>query len=557
LWRAFGLPWAVGSLAWLAIDPTVAAHLPVVMTDLPLGLTLLIAAVCAGLLATRWQWRWVAGLGLAIGLALGAKHSALPGIVGIVSVAALAAIGSWRRGTVREVLGRIGKLALAGVLGIVVLWAQYGFQFHSGPDGHDGFNRAMSGKIADLNLAHWRQGIAIADRFHLLPRSYLWGLADTVRTGVEGRGISEHLVWGRMYAGRAPWFSWPLIVLSKVPLPLLLLSVLGTCLLWRVPLPRDARCVLWSVCGSALAYLAALLGSEGIWGGIRHAMPLLVGLCIPAGAAVAWAWRARSQAAGIRLLAVAALLLAAAVMTIGERRAWEYHNELVGGSDGAWRYFGNEGLDLGQRFSELRAFHDRVIQPSGERLYSNYWVGEEQMRAARFNYRRRVESLDDTNVEGIYQGYYIYTRPDHRPQPAWDWDPEVVFHGLERVAQFGFAEVWHGRQVLPRTRASSMASKVFDYIYKDNGNDWALVARRLEEVAAFFPQSASLGIELGNAYVRLGDGPMAIRAYRRPLGQTKAPVDARIRAQVEARIVAIERGADLSTLAPLRNPEME
>lgn len=57
LWHALGLPWAAGSLAFLAIEPTVAAHLPVVMTDLPLALALLVAAVCGGLLASQWRWR--------------------------------------------------------------------------------------------------------------------------------------------------------------------------------------------------------------------------------------------------------------------------------------------------------------------------------------------------------------------------------------------------------------------------------------------------------------------------------------------------------------------
>ena len=559
LWRALGLAWAAGSVAYLAIEPTVAAHLPVVMTDLPLGVALLIAAVCGGLLATGWRWRWVAGFGLALGLALGAKHSALPGIAGIMGVATVSALWSWRRESARVALARLGKLALAGVLGMAVLWAQYGFHFHAGPNGGDGFNRAMADKVADLNIAHWRQAIGFADRVQLLPRSYLWGLADTVRTGVEGRGISQHVVWGKVYDGHAPWFSWPLIIASKVPLPLMLLAVLGACLAWRANLPRDAKCVLWSVLGGAAAYSVALLGSEGIWGGIRHAMPLVVALCIPAGAAVAWAWklRARTLASGARLSAVALLLVAAVAMTIGEKRAWEYHNELVGGSSGAWHYFGNEGLDLGQRFGELRAFHDRVIRPSGQPLYSNYWVGEEQMRAARFNYRRRVESLQDTNVEGVYEGYYIYTRSDHRPWPSWDWDPALVFAGLRPVARFGFAEVWHGRQVLPRTRASSMASKVFEYVYKENGQDWRLVARRLEEVAVLFPQSASVGIELSNAYVRLGAGTAAVRAFRRPLDQEKAPLDSRIRAQIEAQVAAIESGADLARLRPMRNPDME
>ncbi|RZA30390.1 MAG: hypothetical protein EOP92_34985 [Lysobacteraceae bacterium] len=559
LWRAFGLAWTVGSLAFLAIEPTVAAHLPVVMTDLPLGLTLLVAAVCGGLLAADWRWRWVAGFGVAMGLALGAKHSALPGVAGIVAMLALAALWSWRRGGLPLAAARLGKLALAGMLAVAVLWAQYGFHFHAGAEGSDGFNRAMADKVADLNLGHWRQALALADRGHLLPRSYLWGLADTVRTGVEGRGISQHVVWGKVHEGQAPWFSWPLIIASKVPLALLLLALLGVCMLWRAKLSRDSKWVLAGVLAGSAAYLGALLGSEGIWGGIRHAMPLVVALSIAAGAALSQAWtlRARTLEAAARLSVVAVLLVGAAAMTLGEKRLWEYHNELVGGSDGAWEYFGNEGLDLGQRFGELRAFHDRVVRPSGQSLYSNYWVGEEQMRAARFNYRRRVESLDDSNVQGVFDGYFIYTRSDHRPWPSWDWDPALVFKDLRPVARFGFVEVWHGRQVLPRTRAASMGAKIFDYIYKDNGDDWQRVARRLEEVAALFPQSASTGIELANAYVRLGDGLAAVRALRRPLDQHKAPVDARIRDQIQARITLIEQGADLSTLKPLRNPEME
>jgi hypothetical protein len=77
------------------------------------------------------------------------------------------------------------------------------------------------------------------------------------------------------------------------------------------------------------------------------------------------------------LVGVVALYLLAAGMTLREPRLWEYHNELAGGSANAYRYFGNEGLDLGQRFYEIRAFHDRVIAPSGEPMYNDYWMGEE------------------------------------------------------------------------------------------------------------------------------------------------------------------------------------
>src|SRR3546814_3306944 len=95
-------------------------------------------------------------------------------------------------------------------------------------------------------------------------------------------------------------------------------------------------------------------------------------------------------------------------MTLREPRLWEYHNELAGGTGNAFRQFGNEGLDLGQRFHELRAFHDRHIAASGLPLYVDYWVGEQQMRGARLSSRRRVESLADTNVRGHYDGWFVY-----------------------------------------------------------------------------------------------------------------------------------------------------
>lgn len=554
LWRACGWMWAAGTLAFLALEPTVGAHLPVVMTDLPLGLTLAVAAVAAGLFAAGWQWRWAGGFGVALGLTLAAKHSALAGSAGIVGVLTIAAAAGWREGGWRTVLVRAAKLACACVLAIGVVWALYGFHFHAGIDGSDAFNRSMPDKIAELKIGYWREGIAFADRWHLLPRAYLWGLADTVRTGVEGRGISDHFVWGTTYMGHAPWFTWPAVLLAKLPLALLALAVLGALLLARARLPPTARWTLWVAFGASAFHLIALMGSSGVWGGVRHAMPLIVMASLLGGAALALAWQRRSRG----LIGAVALLFATAfAMTIGTPRLWEYHNELVGGSEGAYRYFSNEGLDLGQRFGEIRAFHDRSIAPTGLPMYSDYWMGEEQMRAAGLNYHRRVESLDDTNVAGIYTGFFVYPMNDTLPHPAWDWDPKEVFKELTLVARFGNAGIWQGRQVRPQTRAHSLYEKVQDYIYKENGSDWPLVARRLEEVAQLRPQAVNASVELGNAYLRMGDGPHAIQAYRRPLDQDKMPVDALIRQQLEAQIARVAASDDPSKLELLRNPWLE
>lgn len=554
LWRAAGIAWAAGTLGVLALEPTMGAHLPVVMTDGPLALALVPAIAAAGLLAARWQWRWALVLGLAVGLALTAKHSALAGLVGLALVLAIAVVAGARPGGAREVGRRASRVALAAALSLVVLWGSYGFRFHAQQDGGDGFNRPLAGKIADVSSPGLRGALETADRHRLLPRPYLWGLADTLRTGVDGRGIALHLIWGKVYEGRNPWFTWPAIVAAKVPLGLSALALLGLGLLWRAPLAPSARWMLAVLAAVSAFHLAALMASPAAWGGVRHATPLIAALAVLAGGAVSEAWRRRSR--GL-LLAVAALFATTLATTLREPRLWEYHNELAGGSREAWRYFGNEGLDIGQRFHEIRRFHDARIVPSGLPMYADYWMMEEQVRAAGLRYKRLVEDLDDDNVAGVYEGWFVYPHRTRLPWPQWDWDPREVFREMTLVAELGNVGIWRGRLVRPRARAGSLNQRVMDYIYKENGQDWALVARRLEEVAQVTPANIGTAAELGNAWLRLGQAGPAIRAYRRPLQQREMPLDAAVAAQFRAQIARVEGAADPRAVPQMRNPWME
>lgn len=552
LWRVFGLAWAAGTLAFLALEPTVAAHMPVVMTDLPLGLTLAIAALCTGLLATTWRWRWAVATGLAMGLALTAKHSALAGLAGLALM--LVAAAAWGlRTSPREALRRTAMGATAALLALVMLWGAYDFRFKADPDGRDHYNRPIAEKIGELRLPHWQQSLAFADRHALLPESYLWGLADTVRTGVEGRSGSLFRIWGTLYEGTPPWFSWPAIVASKLPLALMALALAG--LLASARAARDAR-LRWPLLAVVLActfHMAALVGSGGVWGGVRHALPVVLGLAIGAGAVLDWAWRRRSRA---WLALVVVPYLAAFAMTIREPSAWEYHNELVGGTANAYKYFDNEGLGLGQRYPQLRDYYHRVIAPSGLPLYSRF-APEEILRADRIVLRRQVETLDDTNVEGRLTGWFVMGMGTLLPVPQADWDPKRDLKGRVLVARFGPMGVWKGTQNDPRGRAEAMGGRVFDYIYKENGQDWAKVALRLEEALKELPMAIPGYFELGNAYLRLGRREDAIRAYNGMFVQKQMPIDPLVAKQVHAQIDALEAGTPLAQLKPLRSPWLE
>lgn len=554
LWRAFGLPWAIGTLAFLALEPTVAAHMPVVMTDLPLALTLAIAAVSAGILATDWRWRWALATGLAMGLALTAKHSALAGLAGAGLVLVVAAL--WRlRAAPRGAARGLALAAGTAVLSLVVLWSAYDFRFKADPDGQDRYNLPIATKIDELRLPHWKAAIGFADRHALLPESYLWGLADTVRTGVEGRSSGLFRIWGRIYEGAPPWFSWPAIIVSKIPLGLLALALAGLVASVRAAREPAVRWPLLAVAATCAFHMAALVGSGGVWGGVRHALPVVVGLAIAAGAVLQWAWARRSRVS-LWLAVVALAYVLTFAMTIREPSAWEYHNELVGGTKNAYKYFGNEGLGLGQRYPQLREYYRRVIAPSGLPLYSRF-APEEILRADRIQYRRQVETLDDTNTEGKLTGWFVMGMNNLLPLPQADWDPKRDLRGRELVARFGPVGVWKGTQNDPKGRAEALAGRVWDYVYKENGKDWAKVALRLEEVLKELPMAVPASFELGNAYVRLGRREDAIRAYNSMFVQKQMPVDALVAKQVQAQIDLLKAGTPMDKVQPLRSPWLE
>ncbi len=570
VWHALGLGWAAGTLLFLALEPAVGAHLPLVMTDLSLALTLGIAAVCAGLLLASWQWRWALALGAAMGLALASKHSALPGVAILGALCTLGALvacgwmarraraaGTSVRPAMRALAGRALQLGVAAALALAVLWGSYDFHFHAGADGSDDYNEAMADKIAALRIPQWRERIGFADAHQLLPRPYLWGLADTVRAGVEGRGENLNLLWGRVHMGKSPWFTFPSYLLSKMPLGLLALSGLGLLALLRLPAAtaadaRRRRAVLVALGVLAFGHLFALSQSQGTYAGIRHALPVVVVLAVLGGAAIAFALRQRARVFGG---AVLACVVATFALTIREPRLWEYHNELAGGTANAWRAFGNEGLDIGQRAFELAEFHDAVIAPTGMPLYSGYWFGEEQAKALGLNYARRVVDLDDDNAEGIYEGFFVYGMENHNAYPQWDHDPVEMFAGLERVARIGHIEVWRGRQARPKARAYSLSDRIGEYIYEQGGQDWEKVAARSRDVLAVLPKRFPDAIELGNALLRLGRGEEALAAYRQPLSYDV--MDPLTRKQLERRVAELERGDEVASLKPLVNPWRE
>ena len=561
LWHIFGYGWAVISVIWLALEPTISAHQPLVFTDLPLTYTLILTALTAGKMCFKWSWKWVMGFGIAAGATLAAKHSALPGLaaIGFVSIA-LAFIPFFKK-NLKLGMQRVFKLMLAALLALTVLWATYGFQYHSSKGDQDQFNRSLALKIEDLNTGTWKHLVSYMEHSHLFPRAYVWGFADTIRAGIEGRGEDEHLFFGTIVEGRAPYLYFPGTILAKLPLALLAIFLIGITLLAKAfiryrksgsaGVNKSQWIVIAFVLAFVLAHLLALASGRTSYGGIRHALPVVGGIGLLAGAIVLLKiprWPHANR------LVAAALLSLTLIMTLGEQRIYEYYNELVGGTENAYKYFADEGIYQGQRFYETKAFFDQPGIDSNENISCWAWYMREEWQAAQLNFEADAvkDIYDDSNEDGLMKGYYILPMNIYL---RWsNWDPDDI-KDLKTVKRIGNISIAYGEFKDPKNWAYSMYSKVIKYIRETDDPDWTLVAKRLEGVTNHLDWGTTSFVVLGNAYLRTAQKEKALLAYKK--ARANYAKDDPYQKSLKEQIIALQNTDDLSELKNLRPASFE
>lgn len=561
LWHIFGFGWALCSMIWLALEPSIGAHQPLVFTDLPLTYTLILAALTAGKMCYDWSWKWVIAFGIAAGATLAAKHSALPGLAAIILLSIIFALGPIFRRKVKSGLNRLLRLVVVALLALTVLWSTYGFQYYSSEGAQDKFNRSLELKIADLNSGMWQHLVSIMDQSHLFPRAYVWGLADTIRAGIEGRGENEHLFFGTIVEGRAPYLYFPGAIVAKLPLALIVMFLLALILLakeliayWRSRSSniKDSQWIVIAFIGAfVLAHLLALASGRTSYGGIRHALPVVGGIGVLAGAI------GLLKLPGFRYsnrLVPAALFCVTAIMTFGEKRIYEYYNEIVGGTENAYKYFADEGIYQGQRFYETKAFFDQPGIDPDESISAWAWYMREEWESENLNFDTDLvkDIYDDSNEDGLMKGYYLLPMNTYLKWP--NWDPNDI-KNLKSIKRIGNIDIVYGEFKDPKNWAYSMYDKVMRYIRETDDPDWPVIAKRLEKVTEHLDWATSSFVILGNAYVRIGQKDKAIAAYRK--AQENYSEEDPYQNSLKEHLLQVENAIDLQQVPNLRPASFE
>ncbi len=544
VWRVFGGVMALAATGFLALDPTVAAHLPVVMTDLPVALLSGTAVILAVQAFRTWKTVDLVLATMATGLALSSKHSAILAFIVIAVIGALGAM-FWPRGVaIKKRVGRLGMVAAVLVGAVVVLWGTYFFQYHESPlTKEDQFNRPLAEKIKDVRSPVYRAGLKVMSDGYLFPRSYTWGMADTIRAGAEGR-IGNAFVMGKLYYGSAPWFFAPVMIAVKLPLGLLLLVIVGTGLLLARRVPSEFLAPI-----AGLALLAAIFiffvirGSS--YGGIRHLLPVYPLLAILGALVVYYRSAVTSHFTGVVLAVglVASLALAVPVM-----RPWEYFNELAGGTSGGHRYFGGEGVDLYQRVNELRTYYHDISRPQGEIPFVFYLVPDVNEPSRSFEY---VRSSSERWSGDTATGTFLIG--GNEISPTWVWDKKA-FRDADPIARFGNLFVYNGTFDIRPLKGQGLAYRAAFQIYGPEPNIEKGIAM-LEESFALDQRAFFVALELGNQYLKLGKRDAAQNAYQNALDN--CPDEDPNKALIADQVERLRNSQSLEGIQPLRNPSLE
>jgi Dolichyl-phosphate-mannose-protein mannosyltransferase len=545
--RSFGPIVALGTALFLAIDPTVAAHLPVVMTDLPVALLSGIAVALATRAFRFWAGSDLALCSVALGFALGAKHSGpvfyiFLGITGFISALFVRTSESARSRAFRltKVFG-----VLLGAL--VILWGLYFFRFSESRSEREVFNRPLADKISDVNSPVYRFALRQMSRTHVTPRAYIWGFADTIRAGLEGRAESQ-LAFGRLYYKKAPWYFFPGVIAVKLPIGLTILALFGVYLLGVRRLPAEWNTPATIVLAASLCFLL-VLRSGSTYAGIRHALPVVPLLAMLGGMASHVALT--SKVTTLKVV-VALSFLGAGASALPVLRPWEYFNEIVGGAKIGYVYFDDEGVDLSQRTKEMARYYREVLQPAGEVPYIDYEVMVTTEKARGLDWVGRDPKRDEARLTSPVWSGTIFEESKLMSRRLW-WDAAAL-RAATPIARFGNLLVFRGTFALPGKQATTLFFAAVRRIYISDKPDLDQGERLLRQSAEMDPSAFFVNIELGNVCLRRGSREDALRAYTAALEHT--PDDHDLRQSIQEQLQRVARES-LDKVPPLRNPNVE
>lgn len=513
----FGTAAGFIALASLVFDPNLLAHGALVTTDV--GITcFMFATVYAFYRYNRApSWGRLVVTGLALGCALGAKHT---GIL-VVAILVLLAIVELLCGPnltnnaaaseTRAHQARRLALALVGIfaIGLAILWAFYGFRYAARPSGLQ-LNPSLAEVISQISRPHDAWLVRTFAHYHLLPESYLMGLADV-------RNMSDYYtsyVLGKVYP-HGQWFYFPLAFLIKSTSAFLLLLAIAIFAIATRRLTRWREILFLTVPAFFHLYVA-MISRMNI--GVRHILPLYAFFAVLIGGA-AWTLIQRQRA---WVYVVGILLGYQAVTAIRMYPAYmAYANEFWGGPTQTWKLLSDSNVDWAQqlkatkRYTDKNQIKDCWIIYFAEPVVDMRYYGIPCRPLPTFD--SAIWINEDIETPPEIDGTLFFSAGD---LSGFEFGPGKLnpyeeFKSLHPVASIDYGiYVFQGHFKIPRAAAVSHTQRAQNFLSAGKLDDGLQEAQK---ATSFAPDSAQAQLVLGDALAALNRKDEAHVAYARAL----------------------------------------
>lgn len=505
------------ALGLLVFDPTLLAHGALVTTDSVQACFLLASIYAFYRYAKAPSPGRLALTGLAVGLAFASKHSAVL-VVPMLIVLALVELMRERKSLAadhRISLGRqtvryAAALVVIGVIAIAILWATYGFRYSAREDGLK-LNPPMEAQLARVPSPFEARVLGEVARFHLLPESYVYGLAHVL---FSAKSFNSY-VFGKAYP-HAVWFYFPVAMLVKSSLTFLILLAIGVWVIASGRLTKTRE--LWFLLVPPALYLAAsMLGGENI--GIRHILPVYVFLTIMIAGAVS----VLVESSRRWLYAVVFLL---AFQAVSVTRAFPsyiaYANEAFGGPSNVWRYLSDSSADWAQQLHAVKRYTDEhhigkcwfVYFGTGVIDYNYYNIPCKLLPTVESIWLGTLSDATPTIDGPIFISAVDLTGFEFGPPPLNPYEQFKTLKAGDVIDSSVF--MYEGHFEIPLAAAIAHAQKADVYL---SDKKFPEALQEAQQAVALAPDSASVNATMGRVLDALGKHDEARPYYATALKQ--------------------------------------
>lgn len=507
-YEMFGVGAAFVALILLVFEPNVLAHGAFVTTDVGVSCFFFASIYAFYRYCKSPSIGRLLVAGLASGLALATKHSAVLLLPMLVSLIVCEVVFRFRdEPRVKRGLKLIGALAAIGAVALVVLWAFYGFRYNARP-GDLRLDPSLVDYVKPLSPGEAR-GILQLSKLRILPESYLYGLAD-VRSMANGM---PSYFFGKVYA-HGIWYYFPTVLLIKSTIGFLALVLLA----FAAIIAGRFRCwreILFLLVPAGLYLLVAMTSHLNI--GARHILPVWVFLCVFA-AGGAWAWTASSRRWGYVVVLLLFLHVASSVLVYPNYMA--YSNELWGGPSKTYKYLTDSNTDWAQQLVAVKKYTD-------EHDIKDCWFAyfaDPFLRAADYGIPCKPLPTPDSWFEGV-----------QHPVPVTITGPVLISAGTLTGFELGSSVLNPYREFLDLKPVTSIQDGVlvFEGTFQvplasalshvqeakvlGVKKDFAGALAQARQAVAIAPYAIQTQVALGDALVATGEKDEARAAYSRAM----------------------------------------